>query len=117
MSKGDFKKRKVDALEGIESTCGEISLTTYGIASKLDALEKRVATRECLEDRRRKTFHVVQQVVEEDDDGDTTTHIYLNRSRWKEEGTLDEVFDELQGTIVSTVFDPKSRETTWIVEK
>lgn len=124
MSKGDFKKRKVDALEGIESMCGEISTATDKIADQLDALGELVAIqldvlgeliviRECL-DRRRKTFHVVQQVVEEDDDG-TTTRIYLN-GRWKK-GELHEVFNELQGIIVSTVCDPKEQEITWIVEK
>lgn len=42
MSKGVFKKRKVDALEGIESTCGEISITAYTIAKKLEDIEKRL---------------------------------------------------------------------------
>jgi hypothetical protein len=118
MSKGDFKKRKAEALDHIGSHLDDIGDHLNNIDSTLIGIEKTLCDslfqiRDCLENKRgRKEFHVVIQEVDHVEGGH---RIFVDHEFQKE--PLHVVLTQLRGTIVSTVFDPKEQETTWIVEK
>lgn len=105
MSKGRNKKRIAEALDDIASYLEDIKDSMTEIHNTiLDESFKREA--------RQTKFHKVTQEIEDVNGGYV---VFVDNELQKD--PLHIVLTELGGTIVSTVFDPKQQETTWIVEK